>query len=41
MPTIYSISANGQERYDTVRQSEVGKKINILKRQGQLQVRVI
>lgn len=41
MPTIYSIDADGQERYDTVRPSEVGKTINILKRKGQLKIRVL
>jgi len=41
MTTIYSIDADGRERYDSVRQSEVGKTINILKRKGQLRVSVI
>ena len=41
MTTIYSINANGQERYDTVRPEMVGKTINILKRKGQLQIKVI
>ena len=40
MTTIYSINADGQERYDTVRESEVGKTINILKRKGQLKIKV-
>lgn len=41
MTTIYSINADGQERYDTVQPEMVGKTINILKRKGQLNVRVV
>lgn len=41
MTTIYSINADRQERYDTVRPENVGKAINILKRKGQLKVQVI
>lgn len=41
MNTIYSISADGQERYDTVRSSEVAKTIKILQRKGQLNIKVI
>ena len=33
MTTIYAIR-DGQQRYDTIRQSEAAKRINILKRQG-------
>lgn len=40
MKTIYAIR-DGQQRYDTVRQSEVAKRINILKRQGWLNIKVI
>lgn len=41
MTTIYSINADGQERYDTVRPEMIGKTINLLKRQGWLNVRVV
>lgn len=41
MPTIYSINADGVERYDTVRQSEVAKTIKILQRKGQLKIKVV
>lgn len=43
MPTIiiYSINADGQERYDTIATENVAKTIKILQRQGQLQIRVI
>lgn len=41
MTTIYSINADGQERYDDVHPDNVGKTINILKRKGQLQIKVI
>ena len=41
MTTIYSINADRQERYDTVAPERVGKTINILKRKGQLKVRVV
>ena len=41
MVTIYSIDADGRERYDTVLPEHVGKQINVLKRRGQLRVRVI
>lgn len=39
--TIYCQSPDGQEYIYTLRSSEVGKKINILKRSGMLNVRVI
>jgi hypothetical protein len=41
MTTIYSINADGQERYDTVRHEMLGSQINMLKRQGWLNIRVI
>ncbi len=41
MKTIYSINADGQERYDTVRPEMVAKTIKILQRRGQLNIRVI
>lgn len=41
MATIYSITADGQERYDTVRQEVVAKTIKILQRKGALTIRVI
>jgi hypothetical protein len=41
MTTIYSINANGQERYDSVRPEVVGKTIKQLRRQGWWNVRVI
>ena len=41
MTTIYSINASGQERYDSVEQSQVAKKIKMLQNQGQLQIKVI
>jgi len=41
MLTIYSINADGQPRYDTVRQEVVAKTIKILQRRGQLNICVI
>lgn len=41
MPTIYSIDGDGRERCDSVRPEMVAKTIKILKRKGQLQVRVL
>jgi hypothetical protein len=41
MTTIYSINADGRERYDTVRKEMVAKTIKILQRRGQLQIKVI
>lgn len=41
MKTIYSINADGQEQYDTVRESEIAKTIKILQRKGQFRIRVI
>lgn len=41
MNTIYAINADGQERYDTVRSSELAKRIKILQRQGWLNIKVI
>ena len=39
--TIYSINADGQERYDSVRPEMIAKTIKMLQRKGQLQIRVI
>lgn len=41
MLTIYSVNADRQERYDTVRESEIAKTIKKLKQKGQLQIKVI
>lgn len=41
MPTIHSISPDGQERYDTVHEDNVAKTIKLLQRQGQLKIKVI
>lgn len=41
MTTIYSRNADGQERYTTVRQSEVAKRIKMLQNKGEVEVRVI
>lgn len=41
MSTIYSITADGQERYDTVRQEMIAKTIKLLQRKGALTIRVI
>ena len=41
MTTIYSINADGQERYDSVRPEMIAKTIKMLQRKGQLQIRVI
>jgi hypothetical protein len=41
MKTIYSISSDGQERYDTVRPEMVAKTIKILQRRGQLNIKVV
>lgn len=41
MNTIYSISADGQERYDSVRPEMIAKTIKILQRKGQLNIKVI
>lgn len=41
MTTIYSISPDGQLRYDTVRPEKIAETIKRLKNQGQLQVRVV
>lgn len=41
MPTIYSISGDGLERYDSVLDANVAKTIKILQRKGQLNIRVI
>jgi len=41
MTTIYSITADGQERYDTVHPDNVAKTINILKNKGNLNIKVI
>lgn len=39
--TIASISADGQERLDTVRSSEVARVIKMLKQKGYLNIKVI
>jgi hypothetical protein len=41
MTTIYSISPEGKERYDTVESSQVAKKIKMLKNAGWLNIKVI
>lgn len=41
MATIYSITADGQERYDTVRDSEIAKRIKILQRKRHLNIKVL
>lgn len=41
MNTIYAISPDGQERYDTVCSTELAKRIKILQRQGWLNIKVI
>jgi hypothetical protein len=41
MTTIYSISPDRQERYDTVRPELVAKTIKILQRRGQLNIKVL
>ncbi len=41
MKTIYSINADGQPRYDSVRPEMVARTIKILQRKGQLNIRVI
>jgi len=41
MKTIYSINADGIERYDTVRAEMVGKTIKILQKRGQLNIKVV
>ena len=41
MKTIYAISPEGKERYDTVRASEVAKRIKMLQRAGWLNIKVI
>lgn len=41
MVTIHSINADGQERYDTVISDRVAKTIAVLKRRGQLNIKVI
>jgi hypothetical protein len=41
MTTIYSINANGQERYDSVRPEVVAKTIKLLQNKGWLNVRVV
>jgi len=41
MTTIYSINADGQLRYDTVRQEMIAKTIKILQRKSQLNIKVI
>lgn len=39
--TIYSLDANGQERYTTVRQSQVARRIKMLQNEGAVTVRVV
>jgi hypothetical protein len=41
MTTIYSINADGQERYDSVRPELVAKTIKLLKNKGWFNVRVV
>lgn len=41
MTTIYSISPDGQERYDTVHPDNVAKTIKILQNKKQLNIKVI
>lgn len=41
MTTIYSMTADGQERYDSVRQEMVAKTIKLLQRKGSLNIKVI
>lgn len=41
MTTIYSITADGQERIDTIRPEKVAETIKRLRNRGALQVRVI
>lgn len=41
MTTIYSLTADGQERYDTVRQERVAEVIKRLKNSGAIKVQVI
>ena len=41
MNTIYAINANGQERYDTVRATELAKRIKILQKAGWINIKVI
>ena len=41
MKTIYAISPEGKERYDTVCACQVAKKIKILQRAGWLNIKVI
>ena len=39
--TIYSIDANGRERYDTVARDKVAETIKRLQNKGQLQIKVL
>ena len=39
--TIYSINADYQERYDTVRSEMIAKTIKLLQRKGYLNIKVI
>lgn len=41
MNTIYALNADGQERYETVRHSELAKRIKMLQNAGWLKVKVI
>jgi len=41
MTTIYSITADSQERYDSVRPELVAKTIKILQRKGALNIKVV
>jgi hypothetical protein len=41
MTTIYSINAEGQERYDSVRPEMVAKTIKLLQRKGWRNARVV
>lgn len=39
--TIHSVSPDGQDRYDTVIEAHAAKMIAILKKRGQLKIKVI
>jgi hypothetical protein len=41
MTIIYSMSADRQERYDSVRPEVVAKTIKVLQRKGQLNIKVL
>ena len=41
MKTIFAINADGQERIDTVEQSQVAKRIKMLQNAGWFKIKVI